>query len=198
MNFLGHLFLSGEDDEVILGNFIADHVKGKSQLEYSPGVIKGIQLHRAIDHFTDNHPVVLQGVRRLNVVFGHYGTVISDMFYDHFLASLWEDYHDVSLEKYSLGIYERLLPNLDIMPERTQRMFSYMVRNNWLVAYAKTEGLNGALNGMATRSKFNSGMENATAYLVEHYAIFREEFRLFIPDIIAYTDDWKREREILL
>jgi acyl carrier protein phosphodiesterase len=197
MNFLGHIFLSGEEDEILLGNFFADHVKGKKQLEYPQGVIKGIQLHRAIDHFTDHHPIVLQGVKRLNGDYGRYGSVIIDMYYDHFLASLWTAYHEVPLERFSGIIYSRLLPFLEIMPEKTQYMLPFMVHNNWLASYAGTEGLGRALNGMSNRARFPSGMESATAFLIDNYDGFKEEFRLFMPDIIAYTDEWKRHHQIL-
>ena len=197
MNFLGHIFLSGEDDETLLGNFFADHVKGKAQHEYTRGVINGIQLHRAIDHFTDHHPIVLQGVRRLNGDYGRYGSVIIDMYYDHFLASLWDEYHPVPLERFSRIIYNRLLPYIEIMPAKTQHMLPYMIGNNWLAAYAGTEGLSRALNGMSNRARFPSGMESATAFLIDNYELFKEEFRLFMPDIIAYTHDWKRLHQLV-
>jgi acyl carrier protein phosphodiesterase len=197
MNFLGHIFLSGEDNEILLGNFFADHVKGKTQHDYSQGIMKGIQLHRAIDHFTDHHAIVIQGVKRLNGDFGRYGSVIIDMYYDHFLASLWSDYHDIPLERFSAIIYARLLPFLKIMPSKTQHMLPYMIGNNWLAAYAGTEGLSRALNGMSNRARFHSGMEHATHFLIDNYDSFKEEFRLFMPDIIAYTDDWKRINQII-
>jgi len=192
MNFLGHIFLSGEEEEIILGNFIADSVKGRKKLEYAPGVVKGIQLHRAIDSFTDHHPIVVQGVRRLNKDFGHYGTVIIDMYNDHFLASLWRDYHQVPLERFSLEIYAMLLPHLPMMPERTQRMLPYMIQGNWLTAYAGMDGLRRALKGMASRAKFESGMEGATDFLINHYEEYKAEFKLFMPDIMAYCDDWRK------
>jgi len=197
MNFLGHIFLSGEEDEILLGNFFADHVKGKKQLDYTQGVIKGIQLHRAIDHFTDHHPIVLQGVKRLNGDYGRYGSVIIDMYYDHFLASLWTEYHSAPLERYSEIIYSRLLPFLEIMPEKTQYILPFMVHNNWLASYAGTEGLSRALNGMSNRARFPSGMESATDFLIDNYDAFKEEFVFFMPDIIAYTDEWKRHHQIL-
>jgi acyl carrier protein phosphodiesterase len=197
MNFLGHIFLSGEDNEILLGNFFADHVKGKTQHDYSLGIIKGIQLHRAIDHFTDHHPIVIQGVKRLNGDFGRYGSVIIDMYYDHFLASLWNEYHTIPLENFSVSIYDRLVPYLEIMPAKTQYMLPFMIHNNWLVTYAATEGLGRALNGMSNRARFPSGMESATAYLIDNYDEFKEEFRLFMPDIIAYTDEWKRQHHIV-
>ena len=197
MNFLGHIFLSGEDDEIILGNFIADHVKGKIQHEYPQRVMNGIQLHRAIDHFTDHHPIVIQGSRRLNEDFGRYGTVIIDMYYDHFLASLWSDYHHEPIEIYTKRMYNKLLPYLEIMPARTQHMLPYMVRDNWLAGYAGMDGLGAALNGMSRRAKFNSGMESASAYLLCNYDLFKEEFKLFMPDVIAYTDEWKIHHQIV-
>lgn len=197
MNFLGHIFLSGEEDEILLGNFFADHVKGKKQLDYTQGVIKGIQLHRAIDHFTDHHPIVLQGVKRLNGDYGRYGSVIIDMYYDHFLASLWTEYHSAPLERYSEIIYSRLLPFLEIMPKKTQYILPFMVHNNWLASYAGTEGLSRALNGMSNRARFPSGMESATDFLIDNYDAFKEEFVFFMPDIIAYTDEWKRHHQIL-
>ena len=64
MNYLGHLVLSGQDDEVLLGNFIADAIKGSSYKMYSTGVQKGILLHRKIDDFTDKHQSYLEGKRR--------------------------------------------------------------------------------------------------------------------------------------
>jgi acyl carrier protein phosphodiesterase len=197
MNFLGHIFLSGKEDEIILGNFIADHIKGRIQLEYPQRVIKGIQLHRAIDYFTDHHPMVIRGVRRLNVDYGHYGTVIIDMYYDHFLSSLWSDYHPEPIIPYTQSIYAQLLPFLETMPARTQSMLPYMIRDNWLAGYARADGLNRALNGMAKRAKFVSGMENATAFLINNYEAFKEEFRAFMPDMIEYADEWKREHQVL-
>lgn len=197
MNFLGHIFLSGEEDEIILGNFIADHVKGRIQHEYPQRVIKGIQLHRAIDYFTDHHPMVIQGVRRLNVDYGHYGTVIIDMYYDHFLSSLWSDYHPELIAPFTQRIYARLLPYLETMPARTQSMLPYMIRDNWLAGYARADGLGRALNGMAKRAKFDSGMENATTFLIANYEVFKEEFRAFMPDVIDYADEWKNQNKII-
>ena len=189
MNFLGHIFLSGEEKEILLGNFIADHVKGKQQHDYSAGVIKGIQLHRAIDHFTDHHPIVTQGVKRLNGDYGRYASVIIDMYYDHFLSLHWNDYHQEPIIQYTERKYAELLPYLEIMPVRTQRMLPFMAHDNWLASYARIEGLERALGGMSRRARFESGMESAAQFLLKHYEEYRKEFRLFMPDIIKYVAD---------
>ena len=105
MNFLAHLYLSGEEEPVLLGNFMADFVKGNPEARLRtilppevvasgifPELIRGIQLHRHIDHFTDTHPIVERTKARLRPEFRKYAGVISDMFYDHFLAAEWTAY----------------------------------------------------------------------------------------------------------
>lgn len=188
MNFLGHIFLSGEEKEILLGNFITDHVKGKQQHEYSPGVMKGIQLHRSIDHYTDHHPIVLQGVKRLNGDYGRYASVIIDMYYDHFLSLHWNQYHPEPIIPYTERIYATLLSYAEILPARTQHMLSYMIRDNWLASYAQMEGLEKALGGMSRRARFESGMESAAAFLLNHYETYRDEFSQFMPEMIKHAE----------
>ena len=62
MNYLAHIYLSGNNDMLKIGNFIADSVKGKQYLDYPKAVQQGITLHRNIDEFTDSHPIVHQSV----------------------------------------------------------------------------------------------------------------------------------------
>src|SRR5436190_842749 len=87
MNFLAHLYLSGDDADVMTGNFIGDFVRGRNLAEqFGEKIARGIELHRAIDAFTDHHSVVKQSKTRLRPKYGHYSGVIVDIFYDHFLA----------------------------------------------------------------------------------------------------------------
>ena len=66
MNFLAHIYLSDDDEQVMIGNFIADFVKGKKKDDYPPAIKKGIELHRSIDDFTDHHPLVLRSKQRIS------------------------------------------------------------------------------------------------------------------------------------
>ena len=95
MNFLAHLYLSGNDPLVRLGNFIGDFVKGRDLADrYEPAIVKGIELHRAIDEFTDQHAIVKQSKMRLRPKYRHYAPVIVDIFYDHFLAAGWDNHSE--------------------------------------------------------------------------------------------------------
>lgn len=187
MNYLAHIYLSGDNTGRMIGNFIADHVKGRMIEKYNDDIKAGIYLHRKIDQYTDTHPMVERSKARLRLHFHKYAPVIVDVFYDHFLASNWSEYHPDPLEEYCQNIYSTLKSNNDLLPERTSVMLDYMIRQNWLYNYRLTEGIDRSLTGMSKRTTFNSGMENATIQLVSEYDSFSEEFRSFFADLKQFV-----------
>ncbi len=184
MNFLAHISLSGDNPKIIVGNFIGDFVKGRNLLEqFEPGIANGIELHRSIDEFTDNHPIVAKSKNRLRPTYRHYSAVIVDMFYDHLLAKNWDSYYDEFLPDFAERTY-RTIESFDaILPTPVKFMLPYMIKGNWLVNYARLEGIERALTGMASRSKYDSKMELAVNDLVNHYDKFTEEFSNFFPEL---------------
>jgi len=92
MNFLAHLYLSCDNEDLMIGNFIADFIRNKEVKDYSPEIQKGIFLHRQIDTYTDLHPMVKKGTHRLQKYHRKYSPVIVDVFYDYLLANNWERY----------------------------------------------------------------------------------------------------------
>ena len=189
MNYLAHAYLSGEDEGILIGNFIADAVKGKTMNEYSDEVRRGIILHRFIDEFTDNHPLHKASRAKLHQRYGHYSGVLIDIFYDHFLAKNWQDYSKVSLEEYTDWLYKLLGDHRQILPERIQYMLKYMIPQNWLLNYAHFEGIGRVLRGMANRAKFESQMEHGVDELKLYYNEFEKEFRQFFPELKTFVND---------
>ena len=187
MNYLAHLFLAGTDPEMILGNFIADHVKGSDTLKYSENVRKGISMHRAIDTFTDQHPVVRQSIARLRADFRKYAGVIVDMYYDHFLSAQWDEYSDTDLPEFTRIRYDILNTFQSILPARSARLLFYMEKQNWLLSYGSFAGMQQAFNGMSRRTTFESNMELAVVNLKAGYSEFNQEFRQFFPELQSYV-----------
>jgi acyl carrier protein phosphodiesterase len=187
MNFLAHIYLSGDDEGITIGNFIADGVKGKRYRKFPQQIRKGILLHRAIDSYTDSHPTVKQSTKRLHENYGHYSGVIVDILYDHFLAKNWKDYHDIPLDEYVENFYEMLRNNFEVLPTRIQRMMPYMISDNWLLSYATIPGISKILNKMNVRTKGISKMNFAVLELEEFYTEFEEEFTSFFAELIDYS-----------
>ena len=193
MNFLAHIYLSGNDEGIILGNFIADSIKGKKYLKYPPDIQKGILLHRAIDTYTDAHPLVRQSSRRLRENYRHYSGVIVDILYDHFLAKNWNHYHERPLDEFVDDFYALLRANFEMLPTRIKRMMPYMIADNWLVSYASIEGISTILSQMNVRTRNKSRMNFAVVELEEYYTEFEEEFTNFFADLIAYSGNKLKE-----
>lgn len=183
MNFLAHIYLSGDDTEIKIGNFIADSVKGKQFIHYPKGIQKGIILHRAIDTFTDTHPTVRKSVRRLFPVYSHYSTVIIDILYDHFLAANWSDYSDIPLDVYVADFYTLLKENIDILPLPIRQFLPIMINQNWLLKYSTVQGIGEILTQMNHRTGNKSRMNLAVKELEIYYEQFGEEFKSFFEDM---------------
>jgi len=184
MNFLAHLYLSGNDEEIMVGNILADRSKGLIKKNLSEGILKGIRLHHEIDKFTDNHPVVAITKKRLNPVFGHYAPVITDVFYDHFLASNWKDYSDIALEVFAKKCYTILRKYKKLFPFDFQFAFIYLRFRNLLVSYRTIEGIKFAFDRMSGRAVNSKNLHLAIDELKENYPLYEKEFHSFFKDAI--------------
>jgi len=189
MNFLAHLYLSKNNKNILIGNFIADAVKGKKYENYPREIQVGILLHREIDNYTDTHPIVRKSKRRLHERYKHYDGVIIDILYDHYLAKNWNNYSNIPLDIYANSVYTFLQENIDIFPTKIQKILPFMIEYNWLVAYASTEGIKQVLQGMNKRTKGISKMDLAIEDLKLYYTEFESDFTSFFKDLEQFTKE---------
>jgi acyl carrier protein phosphodiesterase len=191
MNFLAHLFLAGEDEELLIGNFIADSVKGNKYTIYPGRISKGILMHREIDFFSDNNPVYLQSVHRLQPNYGKYSGIITDMFYDYFLANNWSTFSNISLEDFCINTYKILNKYIDKIPKESLAISTYMSRENWLLSYREKENIRGSLAGMSRRMKYYFPMDTAVVELEKNAELYNRDFLEFFPLLIEHIAPFK-------
>ena len=187
MNYLAHIYLSEGIKELTIGNFIADSIKGNKFQHFPKKIKDGIILHRALDTFTDRHPIVRKSTHRLFPSYSHYSGVVVDILYDHFLAKNWHEYSEVPLLEYTHNFYDLLKDNYEILPLRVKQFMPYMIRDNWLYNYATIEGIGKILFQMDQRTKNRSKMQYATKELELYYPLFEAEFKAFFNEIIEYS-----------
>ena len=200
MNFLAHIFLSGDNRMFTIGNFMADGIKGKDYKKYPRDIQIGILLHREIDTYTDAHLTVRKSTKRLHEKYSHYSGVIVDILYDHFLAKNWGRYCNIPLDTYVEDFYDSLEKNFDILPLRIKKMMPYMITNNWLLSYASIEGIANVLDGMNRRTQNRSQMNKAVKELETFYSDFEEEFTAFFEELIVFAREklnYLNSREVL-
>jgi len=191
MNFLAHLYLSDHFDDAMIGNLMADFVKGNPAGLYSEPVCRGIVLHRAIDAFTDAHPIVKESKMHLYPVYRHYAGVIVDIFYDHFLAVHWAQFSPMPLRDFARHVYRLLEEKKPLLTEKMRTVARYMREQDWLTGYAQLTGIERVFQGMARRTRFASGMERATDDLRRDYGLYESEFLRYFPELIQYAAEIK-------
>ncbi|MEO8069218.1 MAG: ACP phosphodiesterase [Flavobacteriales bacterium] len=186
MNFLAHLHLSGDEPLVMVGNFMADAVKGRDLSAHHPLVQKGIRRHRRIDSFTDQHPITAVGRERVRAHCGKYAGVALDLFYDHLLASEWERHREEPLSAFAQRCYVLLQREQGRLPERTRDMLPYLVKGDWLASYATITGIGKALHGLSKRAYHAEALNGAESVLHEHIDVYRGEFRTFLAELVEH------------
>jgi len=189
MNFLAHTYLSGNNEEILIGNFIGDYIKGKGYIKYPENIKKGILMHRDIDSFTDYHPITRRSRLRVINKYHKYSGIIIDIFYDHFLASQFHQYSNIPLENYVSYTYLVLKRYYRMLPISIKYWFPTFLENNWMMAYTTVDGIERVLDRMSA----NTSLPNHSAYAVEvlrkEYDAFAKDFEEFFPLIISFLED---------
>jgi len=186
MNFLAHIYLSGNNEKVLVGNFLGDYVKGRNYIQYPEGIRKGILLHRKIDYYTDNHPISRESKMHLAEKYSKYSGIVVDIFYDYLLTVSWARYCDIPLPVFVDRAFILLRNNYDIFPQGIKNFFPNFIRNNWLMAYSSIEGMETVLQRMSSRTSLPEHTDFAINSLRENQDKYLEEFNLFFPDIRNY------------
>ena len=190
MNYLGHLVLSGNDSEILFGNFIADAIKGNSYIKWPGNIQKGILLHRYIDNFTDNNNHYLLGKRRFYEKFPKMGGIVNDILYDHLLWKYEHQNQTLQLNKKIIRFYKILDDFSDKMPEKIKHLYKYMRRDDWLNNYQYEEGMRKILMRMGKRINYSKNLELSFDLYKNSSLDYKKEFELFYNEIKEKTSSF--------
>ena len=196
MNYLAHIYLSFGHEELTVGNYITDALRGMNIERFSPTVQSGIRLHRRIDAFTDSHPLFWESKRKFSGEFDKFSGILVDIYYDHILASHFDRYSDVPLDQYAKAQYELLRGHYEIFPEHAQRFFEYMTTRHILFEYSKLEGIEIVLTHLSRRlERFGCNLQDSVPIFLENRAQIEKEFFEFFEELKTYS---KTQAELLL
>ena len=190
MNYLAHLCLSGNKEEILIGNYIGDSLKGISTEKFSKEIQLGIKLHRFIDDFTDHHPVFISSKRLFTPTMDKYSGVVTDIFYDHFLALHFDEIMREKLPAFSERCYTIINKHYALLPEKARQFYHYMTDNNILLNYAKEKGIKKVLSGMSYRIQNRCDLTLAIPVFHQHFSELEKDFLLFFPEIKKSCSDF--------
>jgi len=188
MNYLAHLYLSGNNEKIIVGNFIGDYVKGNKYQQFPIEIQKGIIMHRQIDTFTDTHPKFREAKQLLLPHFRLYSGIVVDLFYDYFLASQWNKFSTVTLRQFSKNIHAVLLSHFFYLPLRVQGFLPSLIQSKRLESYARKSGIGKSLEIMSRYTSLPANSKEAIAVLKSNHTFFENNFTVFMNDMIEFVE----------
>ena len=185
MNFLAHLLLSGDDEEVIIGNYVGDFIKGRLTgdkiIGWSEEFLLGVKLHRHIDMYTDEHPIVRDAKHKAADVLGKTAGIAIDIYFDYFLAKYFNQFCSETLNGYSARIYEVIRRNDPLIPVHMKSMVRTMIKQDWLNTYKTLEGIKLTFGRLSRRAEFLDVLNLAEEDLEKNEDFYHEKFNLFFP-----------------
>jgi acyl carrier protein phosphodiesterase len=193
MNYLAHAYLSFHHPEILVGNMISDYVKGKKKFDYSPGIQQGMDLHRAIDTFTDEHAVNKKAKEIFRPHYRLYAGAFVDVVYDHYLATDNSIFSNESLQEFAKETYQTLEPYSAVFPERFAMMFPYMKTQNWLYNYRERWGIEKSLHGVVRRAAYLTESATAFSLFEEYYDELQNCYDDFFPELLVFVKNKLKE-----
>ncbi len=186
MNWLAHLYLSDPTPACRIGNLLPDLLPLSGLAALPPEFQQGVARHRRIDAFTDTHPLVKQSIGRFAGPFRRYAGILTDVFYDHFLAKEWAVFSPQPLPEFAAEVYASFTTHRADIPVEAQAALENMRENNWLCSYLTSEGLAAALARIGTRFRRPVELAGAMPAFELHYDALRSDFAAFFPELVSH------------
>jgi acyl carrier protein phosphodiesterase len=193
MNYLAHAYLSFRQPDVLVGNLISDFVKGRAQYDYPAPIQKGIQLHRAIDGFTDQHKINIIARKAFKPAVGLYAGAFLDIVYDHYLANDPLVFAGDQLAVFSNWVYTELENREANFPAKFALLFPYMKSQNWLSNYQYNRGIEKTMAGVTRRAKYLEDSAPAFAIFEKEYSYFENAYQRFFPELLLFVNNYYRQ-----
>lgn len=186
MNWLAHIFLSEQNIDFQMGNYLADPLKGKAWDNASKDLINGIKVHIIIDSYTDSHNIVKKSKSRLRKD-GLLKSIVIDITYDYFLTKNWDKFCNIPFDEFTKNFYIQAEGRLDFLPQNARASVEKLIKFNILNKYQKVEHLEKAFGRFDKRLSVKlasrdtaSSYFNAVSENVEH---LEKDFLVFFSEL---------------
>ena len=189
MNFLAHSYLSFSEEQLV-GNMIADFVKNRDVARLPESIQKGIKLHRAIDTFTDAHPLIHEAKAPFRPLVRLYSGAFVDVAFDYFLANDTAENSQCEWQEHSQRIYAVLRRYEEFLPEVFKKVLDKMQQDDWLYNYRNEWGIEYSFRNVVNKAQFLDKTTNVFPAFLANKDFLREKYEIFFPEIKSFAQDF--------
>ena len=189
MNFLAHSYLSFSEEQLV-GNMIADFVKNRDVARLPESIQKGIKLHRAIDTFTDAHPLIHEAKAPFRPLVRLYSGAFVDVAFDYFLANDTTENSQREWQEHSREVYAVLRRYEEFLPEVFKKVLDKMQQDDWLYNYRNEWGIEYSFRNVVNKAQFLDKTTNVFPAFLANKDFLREKYEVFFPEIKSFVQDF--------
>ena len=189
MNFLAHSYLSFSEEQLV-GNMIADFVKNRDVARLPESIQKGIKLHRAIDAFTDAHPLIHEAKAPFRPLVRLYSGAFVDVAFDYFLANDTTENSQREWQEHSQRVYAVLRRYEEFLPEVFKKVLDKMQQDDWLYNYRNEWGIEYSFRNVVNKAQFLDKTINVFPAFLANKDFLREKYEIFFPEIKSFAHDF--------
>ena len=189
MNFLAHSYLSFSEEQLV-GNMIADFVKNRDVAHLPESIQKGIKLHRAIDTFTDAHPLIHEAKAPFRSLVRLYSGAFVDVAFDYFLANDTTENSQREWQEHSQRVYAVLRRYEEFLPEVFKKVLDKMQQDDWLYNYRNEWGIEYSFRNVVNKAQFLDKTTNVFPAFLANKDFLREKYEIFFPEIKSFAQDF--------
>ena len=189
MNFLAHSYLSFSEEQLV-GNMIADFVKNRDVARLPESIQKGIKLHRAIDTFTDAHPLIHEAKAPFRPLVRLYSGAFVDVAFDYFLANDTTENSQCEWQEHSQRVYAVLRRYEEFLPEVFKKVLDKMQQDDWLYNYRNEWGIEYSFRNVVNKAQFLDKTINVFPAFLANKDFLREKYEIFFPEIKSFAQDF--------
>ncbi len=183
MNFLAHFHLAWPDEALLAGALEGDYFKGPLPGTLPARLQQGVDLHRAIDGYTDRHPALSEARALFPAGARRYAGILMDLCFDHLLSEHWTRFADVDLEHFSRRVYSVLAQHEAGLSESARRMAGRLAEYDLLMQYRHWDTVASAAARIGTRMRQPNPLDQADALLSPLLPELERAFLVFYPEL---------------
>jgi acyl carrier protein phosphodiesterase len=184
MNHFAHLVLSRPTVESTVGNLLGDFARGVDTRSLPGPIRAGLLNHRAVDRFTDSHPLVQEMKRGFSRRRRRFAGIALDIYFDHLLLQHWHSFDRRFPAEVIAEFYRRMEVGQSLMPgEDMRRTTRRMIEYDWFGSYRDLDAIAESLDRVARRIRFANHFDNAIEELLRNHDSIRDGFLEFFPQL---------------
>jgi acyl carrier protein phosphodiesterase len=198
VNHFAHLVLAKPTVESTVGNLLGDFARGLDQNALPAPIRAGLFNHRAVDRFTDSHPLVLEMKQVFSARRRRFAGIALDIYFDHLLLTYWDRLDTRNLDNLIVEFYQRMHEGQAMMPhDDMRRVTRRMIEFDWFGSYRDIDAISESLDRVAARIRFANEFDNSIEDLQRNHEMISRGFLEFYPQLQQHVTEQALEPVVL-